>query len=58
MKGEVTFTVVDFSGKIVSTMVTEGAQIAKMDISTFSKGVYMLQVNSVNSNTTYRIVKQ
>ena len=58
MKGEVTLSVVDFSGKMVKTIITEGGQIAKMDISELSKGIYMLHVNTNNSITTYRIVKQ
>ena len=58
MSGEVILTVVDFSGKMIKTIVTTGAQIEKMDVSELAKGVYMLNVNTNNSNTTYRIVKQ
>lgn len=56
--GEVIVTIVDFSGKTIKTITTNGSQVAKVDISELSKGVYMLNVNTVYSSKTYRIVKQ
>ena len=48
--------VIDITGKIVKTMNTEG-NFASLDLSNLMNGAYMIVVNSNNSVSTKRIIK-
>ncbi|MFN6092996.1 MAG: T9SS type A sorting domain-containing protein, partial [Bacteroidota bacterium] len=58
---DVNMTMRDASGRVVyaeSKTVATGANATLIDVSTFAKGIYMLQVQSNNTTETLRVIVQ
>ena len=53
------YTLYNFSGQVIlSSKVADNAREIEIDLSQFSKGIYLLKLNGDNNSGTYKIIKE